>query len=214
MLPNPYYEYPYLLIENFFNSEQMESIVDAIQKQNGVVQAQVKSTVLNSIVVPSVDKEIRKTSLSKLPACLEEVYREQFLRHQPMIEAFFAMGLTNGTPPQVLSYYEGDFYIKHADDSNELVDKEGQTVGFNCVAPERKITTVLFGSSHLSHDKEGFDGGELLFNYLYDKEGQPISIFPKAGDMLVFLSNPFFSHEVKEVKSGYRMTIVQWYNAL
>ncbi|MBD3792843.1 MAG: 2OG-Fe(II) oxygenase [Campylobacterales bacterium] len=214
LLPNPYYPYPYLIIENFFNPQEMATITHAIQEQQDEVQAQIKSTLLNSVVVPSIDKEIRKTSLSKLPECLEEYYRERFLEHQPMIENFYAMGLTNGTPPQVLSYYAGDFYIKHADDSSELVDKEGNTVGFNCVAPERKITTVLFGTSHISHDGEGFEGGELLFNYLYDSEGNQVTLCPKAGDMLVFLSNPFFSHEVKVVKSGYRLTIVQWHNAL
>ena len=127
------------------------------------------------------------------------------------------MGITTSTPLQILVYKAGDFYIKHSDDSSEIVDSNGKTVGFKCVAPERKLTTVLFGTSHQtesSNDKHSFDGGELLFNYLYDEKGQPVTLYPKAGDMVVFFSNPFFSHEVKPVKSGYRLTLVQWHNAL
>ena len=113
---------------------------------------------------------------------------------------------------------EGDFYIKHADDSREIVDKEGETVAFNCIVPTRKLSTVLFGTSHssnkLSSNEETFEGGELVFNYLFDESGKPLVIYPKAGDMIIFFSNPFFSHEVKAVTSGYRLSMVQWHNAL
>jgi SM-20-related protein len=36
---------------------------------------------------------------------------------------------------------------------------------------------------------------------------------PEAGDMVVFFSNPYFSHEVLPVKEGYRLSLVQWHNA-
>ena len=69
------------------------------------------------------------------------------------------------------------------------------TVGFKCVAPERKLTTVLFGTSHESNTEggeEGFSGGELLFNYLFDKDENMVTLKPRAGDMIVFPSNPYF----------------------
>jgi SM-20-related protein len=59
-----------------------------------------------------------------------------------------------------------------------------------------------------------FSGGELLFNYLMDEEGHTITLRPQAGDMIVFLSNPYFSHEVLPVTDGFRLTLVQWHNAL
>jgi SM-20-related protein len=114
-------------------------------------------------------------------------------------------------------YKEGYFYVKYADDSSEFVDEDGQTLGFKCVAPERKLITVLFGSSHndrLSDNEVGFEGRELLFNYFYDKDGNTVKIKPKAGDMVVFPSNPYFSHEVLPVKKGYRLTLVQWHDAI
>lgn len=221
-LPNPYYDYPFLIIENFLTLLESHSIARAIQQQSNEQKAKVKTKVLDSVVVPRVVEEIRKTTLHTIPFLFEELYRERFLSYKKKIEDFFVMGLTHATPLQALAYKKGDFYIKHADDSNEIVDKNGKTVGFSCVAPERKLTTVLFGTSHTtqalteqaSTDEYSFEGGELVFNYLYDAEQQPVVIYPKAGDMVVFLSNPFFSHEVKPVKSGYRLTLVQWHNAL
>lgn len=75
---------------------------------------------------------------------------------------------------------------------------------------------MLFGTSwaketNLTHS---FNGGELVFNYLYDEKKENIMLQPEAGDMILFLSNPFFTHEVKEVKEGYRLTMVQWHDAI
>ena len=41
-----------------------------------------------------------------------------------------------------------------------------------------------------------------------------IKIKAKKGDMLIFLSNPYFTHEVLPIKSGYRLTLVQWHDGL
>ena len=218
LLPNPYFDYPFLVIEDFFTQEQCNMVIHELQESSAQEKAMVKSTILHSIVAPSVEEEIRKTNIYKLSGHLEVFYQENFIAHQSKIENYFAMALTTSTKIQALEYEVGDFYIKHADDSSELVDKEGRTVGFTCVAPQRKLTTVLFTSSHVSKKGEDsffyFDGGELIFNYLYNKEGENISFKAKAGDMIIFFSNPYFSHEVKPVISGYRATLVQWHNAI
>ena len=217
-LPNPYLDYPFLIIENFLTIDECNLIVKEVQQNQEEEKAMVKTTILNSVVAPSIDEQIRKTSIYKLSEHLEALYFERFTLHQKRMEEHFSLALTTATQLQVLEYKEGDFYIKHADDSSEIVDKEGNTTGFVCVAPQRKVTTVLFISSHESKKDSatvaGFEGGELLFNYLYDKEGRPIKHIPKAGDMVVFLSNPVFSHEVLPVKCGYRATLVQWHNAI
>lgn len=217
-LPNPYNDYPFLIIENFLSPKEVQTITDTIQQQVKVVKAKVKTKLLDSVEVPKVVEEIRKTSLYVLPELFEELYLKKFLSHQKKIEEFFSMGLLQSTPLQVLVYREGDFYIKHADDSSEIVNKDGETVGFNCMVPTRKLSTVLFGTSHssnkVSDNEYTFEGGELVFNYLFDNNGETLVIYPKAGDMIVFFSNPFFSHEVKPVTSGYRLSMVQWHNAL
>jgi len=125
--------------------------------------------------------------------------------------------MTLSTDVQVLEYKEGFFYIKHADDSSEIIDQDKQTIGFKLVAPERKLSTVLFATSHITNVHDGaqsFSGGELMFNYLYNSEGESVKIKPEAGDMIIFPSNPYFSHEVLPVEEGYRLTLVQWHDTV
>ena len=216
--PSPYLDFPFLIIENFLTDEECNLIVSEIQNSSTAHQAMIKSKLLDSIVIPKVKTEIRKTALYKLPKYLESIYQKSFKKHQDKIENTFSMALTSATQIQALEYKEGDFYIKHADDSSEILDEEKNTVGFVCVAPQRKLTTVLFVSSHETSKTDttlhSFSGGELIFNYLYDKDANQITLRPKAGTMVVFPSNPCFSHEVLPVKSGYRATLVQWHNTI
>jgi SM-20-related protein len=217
-LPNPYLPSPFLIIENFLLAEECALIVKETQAAEHAQQAMVKTTLLQSVVTPSIDKTVRKTAVYSLSPHLESIYQENFLKHQSKIEEYFSLALTTATILQTLVYEKGDFYIKHADDSSEIVDTENKTQGYVCVAPQRKLTTVLFASSHEeaanSPQNTTFKGGELIFNYLYDKNGNTVSITPKAGDMIVFFSNPVFSHEVTPVSDGYRVSLVQWHNAL
>jgi SM-20-related protein len=167
-------------------------------------------------VDPDVDEKIRKTKIHKIPEFMLEEYRSSFLRCQRSIEEYFSIALTTATEVQALEYTAGAFYIKHADDSNELVNDNGETVGFIQVAPLRKVTTVLFATSYAEDrgDATHFSGGELVFNYLFDSAGRQITLQPKAGDLVVFPSNPIYSHEVLPVKEGYRLTLVQWHNGI
>jgi SM-20-related protein len=104
--------------------------------------------------------------------------------------------------------------MMHSDDSSMLF-KDEKLVGFVPVTNERKVSTVLFTTSCEDEiDKNSFQGGELLFNFLYDINGNQIKVKPKAGNMVVFLSNPYFTHEVLKVKQGRRISLVQWHNAI
>lgn len=216
LMPNQYYDHPYLLIENFLPEFSCNIIAEHTRNTSDAQKAKVKTTILSSIVDPSVDESIRKTVIHKLPKRLLKDYNRSFKQHQRQIEDYFKIALTTATKVQVLEYTKGAFYIKHADDSNELVDDNGETVGFVQVAAQRKISTVLFTTSYTQEkgDDKHFNGGELVFNYLFDKDGKNISFYPKAGDMLVFPSNPIYSHEVRPVKEGYRLTLVQWHNGI
>jgi SM-20-related protein len=102
----------------------------------------------------------------------------------------------------------------HSDDSS-MMYKNNELIGFTPVAKQRKISTVLFTTSWGEITNENsFNGGELLFNFLYDVNGNEVKIKPKAGDMVVFLSNPYFTHEVLKVIEGRRISLVQWHNAI
>ena len=217
LLPNPYRETPYMIIKNFFTPELCRQLASLVKKDEDAETAKVKQESISGIIEADVVTKYRKTNIYTLDDFYSEYYEKQFLKHKPMIEEYFGAVMTLSTEIQVLEYKEGYFYVKHADDSSELVDEDGQTVAFKCVAPERKLTTVLFGTSHRdsSNDQdEGFCGGELLFNYLYDQYGEIVKIKPQAGDMVVFPSNPYFSHEVLPVEKGYRLTLVQWHDAI
>lgn len=216
LMANPYYDYPYLIIKDFFSKSTCDDISNYAYNTSEGEKAKVKTRLLGSIVDPSVNESIRKTVIHKLSDLHVRMYEENFKTFQAEIERFFSVALTTSTTLQALEYTKGSFYIKHADDSNELVDANGQTVGFIQVAPMRKLTTVLFATSHekCSSDAHSFSGGELIFNYLFDADGKQIKLYPQAGDMIVFPSNPIYSHEVLHVENGYRLTLVQWHNAI
>lgn len=216
LMPNQYYDYPYLIIKNFLSELTCQEISEFTSNVSAVEQAKVKTTLLNSIVDPSVDENIRKTVHHKLPKKFLQVYDKSFKIHQAAIEDFFRLALTTSTKLQTLEYTKGSFYIKHADDSNELVNELNETVGFIQVASQRKLSSVLFSTSHAKHENSAleFQGGELIFNYLFDADGEQVVFYPEAGDMIIFPSNPIYSHEVLPVKKGYRLTLVQWHNAI
>ena len=218
LLPSQYKEYPYLIIKNFFSQEACEELASLVQEDEKTKRkAKVKKELFSGIVQADIVEEYRKTNIYELDSFYQYYYDEQFMKYKPMIEAYFNIALTLSTDVQVLEYKKGFFYVKHADDSSEIIDKDEQTIGFKVVAAQRKLSTVLFATSHASQVNEkalSFSGGELMFNYLYDKDGEAVKIQPEAGDMIIFPSNTYFSHEVLPVEEGYRLTLVQWHDAI
>ena len=216
LLPNPYRDWPFLIIENFLSAVALEEIVTYVNRCDDLQEAQIKATLLQSVVVPMVDNAIRKTYVYTLPSMIQELYNQSFSFHQKEIEAFFSLALTTATKVQLLEYKTGFFYVKHADDSSEIINSQGETIGFKQVAPMRKLTTVLFATSHsmIEGNDKTFTGGKLAFNYLYNRNKEMVTLAPKAGDMIIFPSHPVYSHEVQPVLSGNRITLVQWHNAL
>ena len=213
-LPNPYYDYPFLKIENFLDDATLKLIVDKTKESSEYEKAKTKTLLLDSIVTQDINNEIRKTNIYSLDEKLKSIYYESFLKNQGLIEDFFKISLTLSTEVQVLEYTSGAFYIRHADDSNDVIDKDGNLVGFIPVATQRVLTSVLFATSYEDEviGEYTFNGGELLFNFLRDENLNHIKIKPKSGDMYLFFSNPYFSHEVLKVNEGYRLTLVQWHN--
>lgn len=199
-LPNPYLDYPFLVIENFLTEAEAD-LIAKVTKENSPKKAKVHGGLI---------KRIRNVESFKVDEISSNIYFKEFKKHQHSIEEFFSTPLLYGTDIQALGYRKGFFYKRHADNSSEIVDKNGDVVGYKLVSPERKITTVLFLNSH----GESFSGGELTFNHLFDKRGENFSLFPKKGTMIVFPSNPIFAHEVKEVESGFRLTFVQWHMSI
>lgn len=210
LLPSPYNELPYLVIENLLDEATCKVIIDTAKRSSDTKSAELRSR------RKTLNLKIRKTEIHKLTELHQKLYDDALETIRPQIESFFALSMTLSTEPQLLEYTKGSFYKAHSDDSSILVDKEGSIIGFKQVAPQRKITTLLFISEY--SDKElspyQFNGGKLAFNYFKDSENNPLLLTPKMGTMIVFGSNPIYTHEVKVVEDGYRLTVAQWHDAI
>ena len=210
LLSSPYEEFPFLTIENFLDEATCKEIVENAQSNSDVINAQLRSS------DETLNQSIRNTKIHKLSTLHQTLYEKAFSAIRPQIESFYSLSLTSSTKPQLLEYTKGSFYKAHADDSSVLVDKNKNVVGFKQVAPQRKITTLLFLSEH--SDKEltsyQFSGGELTFNYFKDEQENSLLLTPKMGTIIVFASNPIYTHEVKMVTGGYRLSVAQWHDAI
>ena len=210
LLTNPYYDYPFLIIEDFLSPTICDELIQSVKKEDDYIDAKIKKENYFNYT----NKNIRKTKIYKLNKEYISIYKKRFLEVQKQIEEFFSLALTTSTKVQVLEYLKGSFYKAHSDDSN-MIYKGDRLVGFKNVALNRKLTTVFFASSCDDSERfNTFSGGELVFNFLFDEKGEVIKYKPKAGEMIVFFSNPYFTHEVLEVKSGYRLSLVQWHDAI
>ena len=211
-LPNPYYDYPYLIIENFISNKGCKEINSLIKKDRDYQKAQVK--IKENITFSKTNESIRKTNIYKLNRKYLTIYKNSFKKNQALIEDYFKMAITKSTKVQTLEYLKDFFYKMHSDDSS-MIYKDDNLVGFLTVSNERKLSSVLFTTSYDEEiTDDTFTGGELLFNYLYDENNEQIKIKAKAGMMIIFPSNPFFTHEVLKVKEGRRISLVQWHNTL
>jgi len=210
LLPSPYEEFPFLIIENFLDEKVCKEIIDSTKADSDTTDAELRSS------DATLDQKIRNTKIHKLSPLHQRLYNGAFNAIRPQIESFYSLSLTSSTQPQLLEYTAGSFYKAHSDDSSVLVDKSMNIVGFKQVAPQRKVTTLLLVSEY--SDKElspyQFSGGELTFNYFKDSEGQELLLTPKMGTLIIFGSNPIYTHEVKVVTGGYRLTVAQWHDAL
>ena len=209
LLPSPYETYPYLVIENFLDEVTCQSIIDEARADHNVTEAGLRSE--NS----SLNTKIRNTKIHKLSTPHQSIYNDALNNIRPNIEQFFSLSLTQSTQPQLLEYTQGSFYKAHSDDSSVLIRDE-EIIGFKQVAPQRKLTTLLFLSEYSQKVKTPyqFNGGALVFNYFKDTDGKTIELKGRMGTLIVFGSNPIYTHEVREVTKGYRLTIAQWHDAL
>jgi len=209
LLPSPYEAHPYLLVENFLDEDTCKSIIDAAREDGDVTEATLRSNNHSS------NTKIRNTKIHKLSTTHQNIYNAALNKIRPTIEQFFSLSLTQSTQPQLLEYTKGSFYKAHSDDSSVLV-KDGEIIGFKQVAPQRKITTLLFLSTQADEITTSyqFKGGELSFSYFKDAQGKVITFTPKMGSIIVFGSNPIYTHEVHEVTEGYRLTVAQWHDAI
>ena len=213
ILPNPYYEAPFIYDNIDFDFEGMKNFVknhEDESKKIGIISTD------DGVVLPKKNTQIRNTYNIIPNETFIKEYNRFFESQRNKIEEFFNVSLMQSIDPQILIYKDGCFYKRHSDNCSEIVDLDKNIIEFNPVAPARIITTVLFITTSVKepNDEFEFSGGELVFDFLFDDKLKKLSIKPKEGDFVCFLSNPYFSHSVKKVKKGMRVSVVQWHNAI
>lgn len=67
----------------------------------------------------------------------------------------------------------------------------------------------MSGLLYLTTAGVDFDGGALVFPYLAETNGNAITYYPRAGDLVVFPANPLFSHRVDR-SNGERIVMGAW----
>ncbi len=213
LLPNPYHEYPYRYFDTQADVNGLYEYVKRYKDEAdriGVISTE------EGIVQPKTKSGIRNTyNLLPDENFLEE-YTELFLRHKEDMERFFNVSIVQSGDPQILIYTPGCFYIRHSDNCTELLS-DGKLAGFKPVASHRVVTTVLFLSDcveKVCDAQKEYSGGELRFDFLCDEHRRCVTVAPKKGFMISFLSNPYFSHSVLKVKEGLRISVAQWHRAI
>ncbi|MRI82939.1 MAG: hypothetical protein C6I00_00825 [Nitratiruptor sp.] len=195
-LASPYHPLPFLLYPKALRGERLQAFRQAIP-QSGV-KAKLRGGGFN--------EEVRKSLLYPSTPVIEELFAQLIDPLRPEIEAFFNGVLLDGTKVQLLGYPPGGHYRCHSDNGSELV-QDGQIVGYRLVAPERKLTTLLFLN-------EEFQGGGIEFCHLRYPNGKRVRLRPRAGMLLVFPSHGLFAHRVHPVIAGMRLAAVKWWNLL
>ncbi len=213
--PSPYLEYPFMVFDDLLPKLTCKNLSKEVEMEGKKRHIGILSKD-RGIIEERVEFNTRKT-YSHIPSpTLEELYSKMFNDLKPKIEEFYKLAILQSSALQVLGYQRGYFYKRHSDNCSEILDKDGDIVGFTLSAPHRKLTTVFFISESCKHPKEfgEFSGGELVFDFIFSDKKEPLSLEPKRGMMVVFPSNPYFSHTVKKVLDGYRISLVQWHDCV
>ena len=118
--------------------------------------------------------------------------------------------LTQSDVSQILGYGRGNKFSHHCD--NSITDSTG--VKWVCNDKARELTAICYISDQVTEDPKfnEFSGGSLIFSRVRNKHtNEPLVYRPRAGELVVFPSNPFYGHEVLNIRSGYRINIVSWW---
>ena len=166
-----------------------------------------------------VDRQFR--SSRNISTSLPGLERAYAIMDTHARKAFPQLGLASDTSldrvdEQCLIYVPGDHIGDHADDAASYLDEEG-ALAWHVIKPERHVASVLW-LTDCTQDGGGeleFAGGELRYNSLLDVDtGEPLTIRPKAGQVVVFPASAWFRHEVLPVTAGLRLAMTRWWQVV
>ena len=152
-----------------------------------------------------IHETVRKTtSFHPSEETLARIH-ERLRTQKSALEMHFGLSLTDCEPPQFLRYEPGDFFVQHQDGNTEQLEFDHLRV--------RRISLIIFLNDHAVEPTEHcYSGGALNF---YDKDDMPpdgpapFPLFGETGLLVAFAAETM--HEVAQVTSGERFTIISWF---
>ena len=175
--------------------EDIIKVGNSVEKQKGVVQGEVDGEFKQA-------DNVRKSHISWLddPWIYDQI--NPYV-HAANENANWNVDWNWSETMQFTNYGPGQFYSWHADDSNKPFGKNHHPNYQNKI---RKISVTVNLSDPLS-----YTGGELELDFRNNKEGRNIVSIDEGreqGSIIVFPS--FVTHQVREVRSGKRESLVVW----
>jgi Rps23 Pro-64 3,4-dihydroxylase Tpa1-like proline 4-hydroxylase len=144
----------------------------------------------NSVI--SVNPEIRKDIDQRIFKACSQAYKEYIKNVAPWIDASEDSGYS------LLIYTPGCYFKEHKDALRYPEHKAPEWVHISNTKPRQLSISIQLN--------ENYEGGELkFFNGMY-------TIPKKKGSLIIFPSSALFPHQVCEVTSGTRYSIVTWFS--
>ena len=178
----------YIVLENCINKKQIDSIQSRVL---AFKETDLKNAGIGRSSQQQNNSDIRRDKIHWLDS--KNKIDNEYLQLMETLRIEFNQSLYIGLfdyEAHYSIYKEGDFYAQHID---ALKGKSN-----------RVLSTVLYLNEHWQED----NGGELV---LYDQDKKTIleTVIPRAGTMVIFLSEQF-PHEVLAAKQS-RYSIAGWF---
>jgi hypothetical protein len=206
---------PFFRAENFLSGEECDALAERLLRTGSAGKLALRYAAEGANASRIKIKARNTDALVLYPEDLA-LYRRAFEKVKPDLERFFRVRLGESEGVQALGYSRGCRYRRHADSCNPRFNRLGFIKDWVCTLPNRVISTIFFLSDAANHPMTGPNqcvGGDVTFAYLRDDQNRPYRLRPRKGLFVAFPGTPYFSHEVHEVKDGYRVTLVEWYGA-
>jgi predicted 2-oxoglutarate/Fe(II)-dependent dioxygenase YbiX len=141
-----------------------------------------------------VDSSFRQTGRIVLNHGVHQEIERSIWTIKSRLEEQFGVSLMNLQGSQLLQYQPGHYFRMHQDEGR--ISSPGT----------RKVSVVVFLNSQST-----FKGGELVF-YESEEDGRNRKSFTFTGEEGMLLGfSPYLFHEVRQVTSGIRFTVVTWF---
>ena len=191
-------KYDLLLQRNFIDESTCERIID-----ESLTAASGPATVYGRGDSGAVNERMRKTTRFQPSTQTKELIIQRLLEYKPEIERHFQISLRDCEEPQFLRYDVGDFFVAHQDGNTGLIHLASDA--------DRKISITLFLNQQTDQRvPRSFSGGSLKFSDYRAEPGYREFVLPAEPGLLVAFRSET-THEVTQVTTGARYSIVTWY---